>query len=34
MADALGEMDDGPLRQALAAATFAARGLGNASDES
>lgn len=34
MADALGEMDDGPLRRALATATFAARGLGDASDES
>ena len=33
MADALGEMDDGPLRRALAAATFAARGVGDASDE-
>ena len=33
MADALGEMDDGPLRRELAAATFAARGLGDAGDE-
>ncbi len=33
MADALGEMDDSELRRALAAATFAARGLGDARDE-
>lgn len=33
MADALGEMDSGPLRRALASATFAARGLGDARDE-
>ena len=33
MADALGEMDDGPLRRALASAAFAARGLGDARDE-
>lgn len=32
LADALGEMDDGPLRRALAAATFAARGLGDDRD--
>ena len=33
LAAALGEMEDGPLRRALAAATFAARGLGDARDE-
>ena len=33
LAGALGAMDDGPLRQALASATFAARGLGDARDE-
>ncbi|MDE0109918.1 MAG: DUF935 family protein [Bryobacterales bacterium] len=33
LADALGEMDDAELRRALAAATFAARGLGDARDE-
>ena len=33
LADALGEMNDGPLRRALASATFAARGLGDARDE-
>ena len=33
MADALGAMDDSELRRALASATFAARGLGNARDE-
>ena len=30
---ALGAMDDGPLREALASATFAARGLGDVRDE-
>lgn len=34
LADALGEMDDAELRRALAAATFAARGLGDARDQS
>ena len=33
LAAALGEMEDGPLRRALAAAAFAARGLGDARDE-
>lgn len=33
LADALGEMDDSELRRALAAATFAARGLGDDRDE-
>ena len=33
MADALGAMDDSELRRALASATFAARGLGDARDE-
>ena len=33
LAEALGAMDDGPLREALASATFAARGLGDAGDE-
>ena len=34
LAGALGEMDDAELRRALAAVTFAARGLGDALDES
>ena len=33
LADALGAMDGGPLREALASATFAARGLGDVRDE-
>ena len=33
LADALGAMDDSELRRALASATFAARGLGDARDE-